>query len=501
MYKSSKKATPHSYTNEIQILHFSDMHFGKNNIGKPIDNNSTPDGYQDLGDLIIKDLTGDFREKYRELSEISSDGIPPLILALSGDFTEKATQKEFEESLFFLEKLGKAELLDREIGKGDIFIIPGNHDVIYDKATPKERFREYLSFYNEFYKDNRDKIELDEVLKLTQIHQLHKGDSKIIIAEINCCMYVEKDTIDQSRGQVSIEAIEKLDRELTALKGKPEFNDYIKIAIIHHHVILLPSHIEPGRGVDSVENARYLLEILSKFDFHLILHGHKHYPQIFSYDPLPLWVKNENKIPQLVISGGSCGSRELPTGKSACNTYSLITIKWHPDASQVRVKIITRGLNRMGETYEMPQYKWTWSTINVSDRILTPNKIVPNNGESKSLELGDDKLRTKQYQNLRGQMPVVEVMPSLKMDQAYEARVWIVSHGEQLSSEMELLNVEWSAGPMFPNVILCQMEDNPNFCGSFHYWGAMLIEAKLSFRDGHIAYGYVYARIPQSELQ
>ena len=489
-----------NYTSEIQILHFSDMHFGSKNISRPLDLTNTQDGYKELGELITEDLRTTFAKEYQFQSELDNQ-TPPLIIALSGDFTQEAKKEEFSEANDFLNKLLSNDLLDRKISKEDIYMIPGNHDVVFDKKTEDERFQPYCSFYNQFYENIRPPQLSHKPIGLTQIHTIEKEGNKVLLTEINCCMYVEKDTVDQSRGQVSMAAIGKLEAELKELSQKTDLKEYIKVAIIHHHVVLMPSLIEPKRGVDAVQNARALLELLSAFDFHLILHGHKHYPQIFTYDPLPLWVQNKNKIPQLIISGGSCGSRELPSGRDACNTYGLITIKWHPNACQARIRIVTRGLMRNGQTNELPPHQWTWETINISDKILTPYKTLPSRGHVTLDNLKNDSLRISQYEKLRGRFPVVEILPSLIPEQAYEARVWIVAHKEDefnLDPEEALIKVEWSAGENFL-VITANVDDNSNFCSSFHYWGPMLIEAKLIFKDGYEASTFLYARMPKTE--
>jgi 3',5'-cyclic AMP phosphodiesterase CpdA len=490
-----------NYTNQITIVHFSDLHFGSKHICNPEDITASSDGIPKLYKLIIDDLNSDFGATFSTKTTIEEQGEPPLIVAATGDFTQRAEHKEFEQALEFLNNISDGKILNQEIKKSDVFIIPGNHDVVFTKPTADERFQQYANFYNKFYSGVRPPLLAHEPLAITQIHTLDKADNKILVAEINCCMYVQDDTLDRSRGQVALDAIAKLRRQLEEIKKNSDFDKFIKVALIHHHVVLIPSFIEPGRGVDSVVHARHLLELLSEFDFHLILHGHKHYPHIFSYDPLPLWNENETKIPQLVIAGGSCGSSELPDSTNSCNTYGVIQIKWHPAAKQARVKIITRGLKRKGLTGQLTPDKWKWETVNISEKIVTPRHTLPSAKKTALATYKSDD-RVAYYEKLRGQIPVVEVMPSLIPKQAYEARAWIVSHpnpnDEKLSSDKELIKVEWSAGKNF-GVQTAIKETNDNFCISFHYWGAMLIQAKLTFKDGYVAVGFVYARLPKTE--
>lgn len=486
------------YTNQITVIHFSDLHFGHNHICNPEDATASKDGFPTLGELISKDLESNFGEQFKKNITSSEEQKATTLVAVTGDFTQKASHTEFEQAIEFLDKISNTKILNQKIDKSDIFIIPGNHDVLFDKKTPDERFQPYCNFYNKFFNGIRAPLLPHDALSISQIHKINKDGNKAIIAEINCCMYVQNDTVDKSRGQVAMDTIAKLRKELTNLEKQDDFNDYIKVAIIHHHIVLLPSFIEPKRGVDSVVNSRHLLELLSNFEFHAVLHGHKHYPHIFSYDPLPLWAENENKIPQLVIAGGSCGSNALPTGSTnSCNTYGVVTIKWHPGAKQGRIKVITRGLKNKGEKGQLTPDLWKWDTVNVSDKNIVSFNSLPSNKRTE-LKNWDKDDRLSYYKKLRFQLPVVEVMPSLIHGQAYEARAWIVTHKNPLPEEKKLIRVEWSAGELFSKQIT-EINTNNNFCISYQYWGPMLIEAKMTFKDGYIAHGYIYARMPKEE--
>jgi predicted phosphodiesterase len=490
-----------SYTNQIQILHFSDLHFGEHHICNP-PNSASKNGMPTMGSLISKDLVNDFDGSTPDYTDYSVHTDSPLLIAVSGDFTQKALHKEFQEASEFLDTLATKKLLNRKIDKMNFFMVPGNHDVKFSESTSDERFQSYCSFYNRFYEGIRPPQLAHKPENLTQIHLREIDGNKILIAEVNCCIYVEKDTVDSSRGQVDFNTIGKLRTELEKITLEtPDINDYIKLVIIHHHIVLLPSYIEPGRGVDSIMNAGYLLELLSEFNFHLILHGHKHYPQIFTYEPMPLWSEGSTKIPQVVIAGGSCGSKELPANISnkACNTYGLITIKWHPEAKQARIKVLTRGLIRTSATPLSPD-RWKWETVNISDRVISPYNSIPKVGSLSSTILEDDTKRNLQYKLQRYAMPVAEVMPSLIAGQAYEVRAWIIQHRPDLNDLPDLVKVEWSAGERFKKII-CLKIDNPKFSISYHYWGPMLIQAKLFFSDGYEAEAYVYARMPKDESE
>src|SRR5262249_23143064 len=50
-------------------------------------------------------------------------------------------------------------------------------------------------------------------------------------------------------------------------RHKDTSDDWIKVALVHHHPILLPSFIEAGRGVDAIMNSSSLLSLLREHGF------------------------------------------------------------------------------------------------------------------------------------------------------------------------------------------------------------------------------------------
>jgi 3',5'-cyclic AMP phosphodiesterase CpdA len=487
---------------QLRVLHVSDLHFGRKHVCNPTDPTGASAGIRSLKDLLLKDLASDVWREFEWTVPESGMDQTPLLLAATGDLTQTAGQNdatEFDKAREFLSGLASAPILGSEIGLRNVFVVPGNHDVIFDQKDPKQRFAPYCTFYNELFKsiqpELRDFARPEEARSLSQIHTF--PEARFLVAEINSCFYVEKDSIDQSRGQVDVETISSLREQLKEYSEEAE--QWIKIAIIHHHPVLLPSFIEPGRGVDSVVNAKSLLRLLRDNSFQLILHGHKHYPQVFSYDPDSAWASARAAIPQMIVAGGSCGSAELPEAKQKCNTYNLITVKWNPNAYQARFQVVTRGLIRVDDEGEIDSDLWRWETMRVFDKTLSPYENVPLPGKFKRISFpskGDalEENRDEIYQKLRFNMPVIDVRPSLQPTQGYEARVWLERHRHHKESPARVI---WSAGPMFERKV-SEADAAPDFCTSFHYWGPMLIQAQLEFKDGETAVHYLYARLPDT---
>jgi hypothetical protein len=45
-------------------------------------------------------------------------------------------------------------------------------------------------------------------------------------------------------------------------------------------------------------------------------------------------------------------------------------------------------------------------------------------------------------------------------------------------------------------VVTVEAARDSQMCGTFHYWGPMLIQARLEFSDGSAQEAHVYARMP-----
>ncbi|MFO1208176.1 MAG: metallophosphoesterase [Amaricoccus sp.] len=479
---------------QIKILHLSDMHFGGKSICRPEDPSGSKAGYPKLHELVLTDLADPGWEDSVWAPHRPTDPGTKLIVAATGDFTQIAAGDEFDEATEFLSAFASAPVLGHSVPKNQIFMVPGNHDVAFRLSDPVHRFKEYSIFYSSFYDGFRPAILPKDVQKFSQIHEIE--DASTIIAEINSCYYVEKETEDESRGQIDKAALAALRKQLQSLPD--DRARWLKIALVHHHPVLIPSFVEAGRGVDAILDAKSLLRLLRDHGFHMVLHGHKHYPHVFSYDPEPAWGVGKLTA-QLVVAGGSCGSTGLPPGMGRANTYNLITLKFNPDSRQTRAEVVTRGLVREGVGEGLDPDEWHWTTLRSYDRVLSSYEHLPLPEPAIHEPLPQEadameKARAAEYGRLRGNMPVVEVLPSLMPGQGYEARAWLVQQGSWAERPME---VTWSCGKHFYRQILHE-NAGPNFTVSFHYWGPMLIQVQMKFETGDPVWAFVYARLPES---
>lgn len=418
-----------------------------------------------------------------------------MAVCITGDLTTTGSFPEFAEAEHFIRNLSATPIFSKQRPFSSIFFnVPGNHDVIYDKATVPERlatFAQFLSGLTKTYIDPAKPWDWPLLYDCT-------GDLGLIVACINSSIYVEKGKPDQDRGHVDVTQLARIKRELEAIEPERLHNS-IRVALIHHHPVLIPALAEPGRGYDAVHNSGKLLAILRKFGFHMVLHGHKHDPYVFTEDSRSAF-RTTHHNPILIAAGGSVGSTDLP--KNRWNSYNRISVKWHPAAGQARILIETVGLSVTDQdANELLPSEWAWRVLRREDLHFLRGECVPTVASGvQRVRVAPNEVsaldkRLAEYSRLRGNMLCVDVRPSLMPDQGYEAVVWVTAHKRKY--EDAPIQVEWSAGRHFEfKTVVTNAVDN-RFAAVFNYWGPMLVQATLSFADGGRENGFIYARIPE----
>lgn len=475
-------------TRQIEIVHISDIHFGPDHRFVPP---LTPDG--DRGSYE------GYPKLSEKLQEDFADGDPgsPVVVCITGDITTKASYEEFEEAEGFINWLTKTTVYGRKQNISSVFVVPGNHDVDYSAKAVGKRWQSWVEFYNRVYGTT---FKREEPWAAAKVHNLI-DDLGLLVLCLNSCIYVQKETDSERRGELDIKQLDKVKKELEAIP-QSKLESAIRIALIHHHPVLIPALVEGDRGYDAVLRSDKLLSILHRFGFHLLLHGHKHYPVTFLERVNSAFVDIDDQ-PIMIVAGGSAGSKGLPEHPRKTNCYNRITVKWHPDAGQTRIRVVTRGLELYDKDEERLPTEWRWSQLKEEDRSFYKGKPIPapkiqsrnRLPYSTASTSRNETLRTAEYIRTRGNMPIVEVMPSLRPDQAYEARFWIVGHQRAEKDMPE--QVTWSAGPRFP-ILTISKSDDEEFCGMFNYWGPMLVQAYMKFPDGEYVAVHVYARMPRN---
>jgi 3',5'-cyclic AMP phosphodiesterase CpdA len=469
-------------TRQVVIIHLSDLHFGEkhrfNPPKTPSGDRPARNGYPTALEKLAEDLNHD-------------DPKCPVIFCLTGDFAEYGKTSEFGEAEVFIRGLCDAPAFGSKRGLGCMFFVEGNHDVDFAATDLRSKHAAYAQMMANLHKQHYDASAPQE----WPIVHNRISDLGIVVATINSSIYVQKDSPEAQRGNVDVQQLGNLEKGLKEIPPD-DLHGAIKIALIHHHPVLIPALAEPGRGYDAVLNSGKLLSILRRYGFHIILHGHKHDPYVFTEDARSA-IRVTHQNPIMVAAGGSFGSTELPDRRDNC--YNRISIKWHPAASQARILIETVGLTVIDEDgQEALPSNWAWKTLRREDLHFLKGECIPTRKpRAETLQPTPDQLsaddhRGKEYARLRGNLPCVEVRPSLRPDQGYEAIVWLCEHkGAQRPK-----SVTWSAGPKFPTIMRVKRDVDARFCATLDYWGPMLIQAEMTFDDDTVQHAFIYARIP-----
>lgn len=466
---------------QARIIHISDTHFGP---GHRFQGRVTPDGsttsrigIPSLGDSILADLDGPAFTDKEWRQQLSSY---PLLVAITGDLTQGGQDNELAEAERFIRSFDGRTVLGTQLALSDVAFVPGNHDLTWDAPTPVQRWALYCNFDRSLRQVATNPGESAALTRVT-CHPTRR----MIVAEINSAFYVEKGKIGTFRGEVDDATLAKLRHELEVIPEDQRAAS-LKIALVHHHPVVLPGLAEAKRGYDGIANATMLLSLLRKYGFHLVLHGHKHTPHTFSFDADSAW-RTEPEHQLFVAAGGSAGVEpsELPvTDPGATNTYNAILLKWNHRMRHGRVRVVTRGLvSHDADRQPLEGQAWHWTTLATKDRLLGGTHDLPTPSRNwRGYTLADDKAdtaRTGEYKRLRHNMPVVEVRPSLDPDQAYEVVAWLVAHRPEHRVLPDV--VEWSAGHKFDAVVSCDRSSAPTYPASFSYFGGMMLLVRMRF--------------------
>jgi 3',5'-cyclic AMP phosphodiesterase CpdA len=471
----------------LTIVHLSDLHFGPTHRfgSQATAGGDRVAGGQSLLDSLKADLAAVLTNETPDLSA-------PILITVTGDLTNAASLDQFRDAGAFI--VGLEKFLEDWTGR--TVIVPGNHDVLWEQPDIEDRLSAWRGFARDRLK--KDVVGLPEH-PFALVLDDYAASHGTIIAAINSAGFVEKNKPDQNRGRISDDGIEDLDEQLKAL---PENDDSLRIALVHHHPILIPDLVEGGRGYDAIVDAGNLLRILRRHGFHMILHGHKHLPFHFSEDSRAAYSTREprEQRPILVVCGGSVGSTELSDRmKAPTNFYNIIHVKWLPMSGECRSRIEPRQLVRHdSDDTELPGREWHWAPSLPDDRCYEPPPPERDNASGQrqtTLFSGDDVPRQDAYRTNRGAFPVVEIRPSLDPSQAHEANLWIVRHWVPNGTpEQRLVKVVWSAGEKHD---VTTVADDPSgrFDAVFAYYGPMLVKADLTFADGDCSTQYIYVHM------
>jgi len=245
---------------EFEILHLSDMHFGKTHYfsALPSRGDSIPSGDKPS----IEKFMG---------KAIENEKLKPNLLVISGDLTEQGSSNEFN-----LAKSAILCILDSAKNAGnntDLVLTPGNHDVNWalQEGDPETgmAFQPYINFRNSLITQNRIDVPISPE-RLYEVRSFESEGIKVIVVAFNSAVLIKK---GDNRGYIGIS---QLDNALQEVSDLDPSGQSLRIAVFHHH--LVPVHsIEANIGSEALlSDASIVKQKLYKAKFLMVLHGHRH---------------------------------------------------------------------------------------------------------------------------------------------------------------------------------------------------------------------------------
>jgi len=158
----------------------------------------------------------------------------PHLLAISGDFTQRARRSQFAAARDFLDSLAPPKL-----------VVPGNHDVPYWNVA--RRFLQPLTRYRRYISDDLEPEYVDE---------------EIVVLGVNTAR-----ALAHGGGRINAGQVDRIVRRLSALP-----QSLVRIIVTHH-----PFDLPPGvRERRLLGRARMAMVRLSKANADVFLSGHLH---------------------------------------------------------------------------------------------------------------------------------------------------------------------------------------------------------------------------------
>lgn len=249
----------------IGIAVISDLHVGSGAKSKDFSLPGASEG-------VVDDYLSEFRRF------VADEGIAADYLVVPGDITNSACKPEFELASERIAKIASC----LGVHESKILFCPGNHDVDWEtvKAISPLNHSEAQVIRSKYYNFHSD----EAIFSKNLLNATGRFDESpylavwefddVLICALNTSVFDGPDKKPHC-GEVRPEQIAQIDKYLEGLAK----TDKLKLFMFHHHPIqyLDVTFTDPDFSVMS--NAAGLLDLLSKYEFDFVVHGHKHIPR------------------------------------------------------------------------------------------------------------------------------------------------------------------------------------------------------------------------------
>ncbi len=258
---------------DLTIAVISDLHIGESAISTDLNPFATSSS--------SNQAHSGFLSYFSEL--VKKEDIKPDILLIPGDISDRSHPNEY-----FLAGSVIAEIcriLNLELT--NVFAVLGNHDVNWtliestDNAFSNDTtgFAKRLIFASAEHNDQISAILTGQVGNQTQAPYFSIDENeKFVLVRYNSA-HDDLPSKETHHGTANQQHLEELEQQLDLLN---EDKDKYRIFLTHHHPTQLSDPLPNVPDFSILNNAENLLKLLTRHDFDMLIHGHKHVPK-FKY--------------------------------------------------------------------------------------------------------------------------------------------------------------------------------------------------------------------------
>jgi len=212
----------------FEILHLSDLHFGN-----PAAYLSRKEAGKVLDSLLAK---------------VNAQAV---FLVISGDIVLEGNQIGYSEALAVI----NGAIERNKVNRSRVLLCPGNHDIVKEVNG-----RRYFASFDEWSAGVRGDKECT----------FAGMPARLIENELGCFLLINSAYhADHKIGLVDLNAVEELLRDLPTSGETTQLQ--MRVAITHHHMVPVLQD-----DASTMRNAYGLIQLLGKYSFSALLHGHQH---------------------------------------------------------------------------------------------------------------------------------------------------------------------------------------------------------------------------------